>query len=332
MRNLIAITSRVRLARNYADFPFDLSSRPEDAEALVARTVSAVSDKRFTFSALSEMQENQRQMLLESQAISKDLLKHPETGALLLNAEDRVSIMMNEDDHVRVQAVSDADDLQSAADRVFHVDDTLSRQVNFAFDRELGYLTACPADTGTGMRASMRVHLPMVNYFKQTGAVGQTVARFGLNIRGVYGEGSEALGCIYEISNHGSLGRTETEIIRNVMTVGSQLAEMEEALRTRLMTEDPSGAADSVYRAYGILRGARLMERKEFLGLWSTLRLGMLLGMIQQDLHRMSALLVETGDAHLRALYEGAEESKDLRVARAARIREAMRKLDAPMM
>ena len=244
---------------------------------------------------------------------------------MLLDEAHGVSVMMLEDDHLRIQALEYGDDVRSAAGKALALDDTLSRQLNFAFDRELGYLTACPTDTGTGMRASMQVHLPLLTYFKQMGSVGQTVAKVGLNIRGVYGEGSEALGSLYQISNQATLGRTEQEIINTVVTVGNQLAEMEEALRARIMDEQRTQTEDKVFRALGTLTNARLLPLKEFYSLWSTVRLGMLLGLIHKEIPLMDGLLKNVQESHLVRYAEQPLTKEEMNMTRALRIRETLR-------
>ena len=325
MNNLTVISSRVRLARNYMDFPFNLSSSPESAQALITRTVSSVDAAgirdEFNLIRLSDLTENQKKLLEEERYISEDLLKTPDTAAVMLNEREHLSIMMNEEDHLRIQAVRAGEELQEAADSVFRVDDAFSREVSFAFDRELGYLTACPTNTGTGMRASLQMHLPMLTHFKQMGAVSQIVAKVGLNIRGFYGEGSEALGCIYQVSNQATLGRTEEEILKTVLAVGKQLAEKEEGLRERAMAEDRIGLEDRVFRAQGLLMNARKMDLKEFYGLWSSLRVGMLTGMVPEQFEIMNLLLEQVQNAHLMAYTEKHLEEADLNVVRSRRIR-----------
>ena len=213
MGDAVVLSSRVRLARNYDDLPFDTADTPELADRCVDRTAVALAkageDAGFDLIRLRDLSEVQRQTLAESHLISRDLLRAPDTAAVLLCEKDASSVMMNEEDHLRIQAICPGMDLPAAAGRCFRIDDALSRQVSFAFDEQLGYLTSCPTNTGTGMRASLLLHLPMLTVYKQMGNVGQIVAKVGLTIRGVYGEGSEALGNIYQVSNQVTLGRTE---------------------------------------------------------------------------------------------------------------------------
>ena len=244
---------------------------------------------------------------------------------MLLKADDSLSIMMNEDDHLRIQAVRPGMDLLSAASSCFRVDDALSRQVAFAFDKQLGYLTACPTNTGTGMRASLKVHLPMLTMSKQMGNVGQLVAKVGLTIRGVFGEGSEALGNIYQVSNQVTLGRTEQELIAAVTAVGHQLQDMERQLREKAMAEGRTPLEDSVFRAWGIMKYARVMPLNEFYKHYSGVRLGAALGLLPVELAALDQMLEQVQDAHLCAYAEENLAGAALDEARAARIRSMLK-------
>lgn len=325
MHEEIVLSSRVRLARNYEDIPFDVSGRPEFAAACIARTVNALkatgADQGYEFFRLRDMSENARLAMAESRMISRDLLTTPETSAALVRPEDGTSVMMNEDDHLRIQAVRPGLDLLSAASACFRIDDALSRQVNFAFDEQLGYLTACPTNTGTGMRASLLMHLPMLTKGKQMGNVGQLVSKVGMNIRGVYGEGNDALGQIYQISNQVTLGRTEQELISTVSTLGNQLCDMELALRDKALTEGKPPLEDIVFRAWGILSNARLMPLNEFYQHWSNVRLGAAMGLLKLDLALVDALLDHAQPAHLCIWADEPLTGTALDEARATRIR-----------
>ena len=321
----IILSSRVRLARNYDDLPFDLAQRPEFAAMCIARTTGALNvsgdGEGFHLIRLRDLTDNERRSLEESRLVSRDLLSTPETAAVMVRESDAVSVMMNEDDHLRIQAVRPGLDLLSAAAACFRVDDALSRQVVFAFDEQLGYLTACPTNTGTGMRASLLMHLPMLTLLKQMGNVGQIVAKVGLTIRGVYGEGSEALGNIYMVSNQVTLGRTEQEIISAVSAVGHQLTDMELSLREKSLRTTRAQLEDSIFRAWGVLRHARLLPLNEFFKHWSGVRLGAALGMLSIPLSNLDAMLDQMQDAHLRAYAEKPLEGAALDELRATRVR-----------
>lgn len=325
MRREIVLSSQVRLARNYEDIPFDVSTRPEFAAACISRTVNALKaagvEQGFEFFRLRDLANEARTAMAESRLISRDLLKTTDTSAALISPDAGLSIMMNEDDHVRIQAIRAELDLLSAASACFRIDDALSRQVSFAFDDQLGYLTACPTNTGTGMRASLLMHLPMLTKGKQMGNVGQLVSKVGLNIRGVFGEGSDALGDIYQISNQVTLGRTEQELISTVSTLGSQLCDMELALRDKALAEGKTPLEDVVFRSLGILSNARLMPLTEFYQHWSNVRLGAAMGLLNLPLPLTDALLEHAQEAHLCVWAEEALTGAALDEARAARIR-----------
>lgn len=323
------LSSRVRLARNYDDLPFDAAQKPEYAAMCVARTVNALQlvqgdGEGFRLIRLRDLTGNERHALEESRLISRDLLRNPDTAAVLVRDGDAVSVMMNEDDHLRIQAMRPGLDLLSAAAACFRVDDALSRQVVFAFDEQLGYLTACPTNTGTGMRASLLMHLPMLTLLKEMGNVGQIVAKVGLTIRGVYGEGAEALGNVYQVSNQVTLGRTEQELIGAVSAVGRQLTDMELALRDKGLKETRVTLEDSVYRAWGILKYARILSLNEFFKHWSGVRLGAAMGLLPVSLDALDAMLEQMQEAHLRAYAEAPLEGAALDEARATRVRDLL--------
>ena len=319
------LSSRVRLARNYEDLPFDTARKPEEAATCIARTANALAlsgmDEGFQLIRLNTLTEIQRKALAESRLISKDLLKEPETAAVLLRQEDALSIMINEEDHLRIQAVRPGMDLLSAASACFRVDDALSRQVAFAFDKQLGYLTACPTNTGTGMRASLLMHLPMLTICKQMGNVGQIVAKVGLTIRGVYGEGAEALGNLYQVSNQVTLGRTEQELISAVTAVGHQLTDMENVLREKTLATSRVTLEDTVFRAWGLMKYARVMPLNEFFKHWSGVRLGADLGLLPVKVATLDAMLEQAQDANLQSLAESPLTGLQLDAKRAECIR-----------
>ena len=319
------LSSRVRLARNYEDLPFDTARKPEEAATCIARTTNALAlsgmEEGFQLIRLNTLTDTQRKALAESRLISKDLLKEPETAAVLLRQEDALSIMINEEDHLRIQAVRPGLDLLSAASACFRVDDALSRQVAFAFDKQLGYLTACPTNTGTGMRASLLMHLPMLTICKQMGNVGQIVAKVGLTIRGVYGEGAEALGNLYQVSNQVTLGRTEQELISAVTAVGHQLTDMENVLREKTLASSRVTLEDTVFRAWGLMQYARVMPLNEFFKHWSGVRLGADLGLLPVKVATLDAMLEQAQDANLQSLAESPLTGLQLDAKRAECIR-----------
>ena len=299
----IVVSSRVRLARNYHDLPFSNLNSPQNAQLCIDRARKALDasspDERFSLFTLRDMNKMDQLSLMEQHLISRDLLQHSEVGAALIRQDRHVSVMVNEEDHLRIQAMLNGQALQEAAKLAFGTEERLSSVCEFSFDAQLGYLTACPTNTGTGMRASMMLHLPMLTRYKQMGNVTQSVAKVGLTIRGIYGEGSEALGDLYQVSNQVTLGRTEEEIIEAVNAVGQQLIDMENTLRGRGLKENLD-LEDGVWRSYGALRYARQMESGEFMEHWSNLRLGAAMGLLPVPLADVDDLLTIAQDAHAK--------------------------------
>ena len=299
----IVVSSRVRLARNYHDLPFCNLTNPDNAHLCVDRAKQALdtpqADDHYHLYNLRDMTKMDQLSLMEQHLISRDLLQHSDVGAALIRQDEQVSVMVNEEDHLRIQAMINGMALREAATMAFSTEDRLASVCDFSFDTQLGYLTACPTNTGTGMRASMMLHLPLLTRFKQMGNVTQTVAKLGLTIRGIYGEGSEALGDLYQVSNQVTLGRTEEEIIEAVSAVGRQLIDMENSLRQRGDRENLD-LADGVWRSYGLMRFAKQMESGEFMEHWSNLRLGAAMGILPVPLGTVDELLTVAQDAHAK--------------------------------
>ena len=296
----VIVSGRVRLARNYHDLPFSNLKSPENALICIARARDAMEreEVEYTLHQLNAMPQVERQKLVERHLISRDLLKHADIGAALIRSDRRVSIMVNEEDHLRIQAMGSGQDLTAIAEEAFCAEEALESICTFSFDPQLGYLTSCPTNTGTGMRASLMMHLPMLTRHKQMGNVNQSIAKLGLTIRGIYGEGSEALGDLYQVSNQVTLGRTEEEIIEAVSAVGKKLIDMEGALRERSLKESCSELRDALWRSYGLLSYARQMDEKEFMMHWSHLRLGVCSGLFQTPLAAVDELLTVAQSAH----------------------------------
>lgn len=323
----VVLSGRVRLARNYHDLPFSNVRSPESALICVERARKAMEgeEQEYTLYALNDMSQTEQQRLVEAHLISLDLLRHANIGAALIRQDRHVSIMVNEEDHLRIQAIGSGCDLQSTAREAFHAEEALEAVCTFSFDPQLGYLTACPTNTGTGMRASLMMHLPMLTLHKQMGNVNQTVAKLGLTIRGIYGEGSEALGDLYQVSNQVTLGRTEDEILEAVTAVGKKLIDMETTLRERDSQETPAEFQDRLWRSYGILSYARRMDEKEFMQHWSHLRLGASMGLFPISLPAVDELLTLGQKAHAQRYADGMASSLTPEEARCELVRKTLR-------
>lgn len=322
----IVLSSRVRLARNYADLPFRAHISPEQSEECVSRTLSALKalPEGYTFFPLRSADETEKKALMEAHLISPDLLSNTENAAVLIRSDRKISVMMNEEDHLRIQAFAPGESLKEAAENAFSIDDELQRHLSFAFDSQLGYLTACPTNTGTGMRASVMLHLPMLTLLKQMGKVNQLAAKLGLTLRGIYGEGSEAQGNLYQLSNQVTLGRTETEIVEAVAAVARQMEEMETVFRQKTREKDAVAFEDPLYRSFGLLRYARRMPLKEFMVHWSNLRLGAAMGILPLSPAACDQLLTAAQPGHVQKKAGRALSLREQDEQRAGMLRSAL--------
>lgn len=326
-QNDVVVSGRIRLARNYHDLPFSTAENLENAAACIKRACDALhagTQEVYSLYLLKEMPNTARMALMEQHLISRDLLQNSAVGAALIRADEKVSVMVNEEDHLRIQGLVTGLSLDEAAGEAFEAERILEGGCGFSFDPQLGYLTACPTNTGTGMRASLMLHLPMLTQFKQMGNVTQSVAKLGLTMRGIYGEGSEALGDLYQVSNQVTLGRSEEDIIEAVTAVGKQLIDMETALRERCMAQRATETKDAILRSYGLLRYALSMDGKEFMEHWSNLRLGAALEILPVKLCVADELLTTAQDAHARQYAKARQWDVSADVARCGLIQEKL--------
>ncbi len=316
----VVLTSRIRLARNFDDLPFSTEQSENIAAVCIERICGSLNELEeespYVFFAMEDLSPWERTSLVEDHLISVDLTKKT-AGALFLKKDRHISLMINEEDHIRLQAIEPGTQLLKAAEKAFEVEDQLQKNLHFAYDHHLGYLTACPTNTGTGMRASYMLHLPMLSLFNQMGTVNQSVAKIGLTIRGMYGEGSETLGNIYQVSNQITLGKTEEEIIASVMAVGKQIIQMERELRERAYKNNKVFVEDQIFRSLGLLKYAKQMRNREFMKHWSNIRVGASLKLIDIPLEIIDQLLNMAQDGHVK---NQKEEETNIDVERAKQI------------
>ncbi len=328
MTDSIVLSSRVRLARNFADMPFP--SRQNEiwaAEAVrrVSEAVAAAPDgRRFRLLRLSDMTDIERMALVEKHLISLDLLKKTDTAAVLLRDDERVSVMVGEEDHVRIQGLTSGMALQEAADLSDGVDDAIDERAAYAFDEQIGYLTACPTNAGTGLRASVMLHLPALSMAGQMGGIAQASGKVGLTVRGLYGEGSEALGCLYQLSNQITLGRTEEDIRLGLASAAAQVIDREKQMRVYLMERSRLPVSDRVMRSVGTLLFSRQLPTAEFMRLWSDALLASDLGLWAKDAQPILATLVHAQPGMLQMQAGGPIPAEDRDEMRAAYVRRAL--------
>ncbi len=322
----IAVTTRVRLARNLENRRFpthpDQSQRREVLED-VRRAISSLPDGgEYVWRELDSEGPLDRRLLMERHLISRELADGVGPRAVAVNAGSSLSVMVNEEDHLRMQCLRSGLNLQEAYDRVNRLDDQLSEKLSFAFDSVYGYLTSCPTNVGTGLRVSVMLHLPALVMTRHIEKVFRSVYEMRMAVRGFYGEGTEAFGELYQISNQITIGRSEQDILDDMEAVIRAIIRYEEKARGELAASERNQLEDRVWRSWGVLRNARLMSSEEAMRHLSSLRLGVVMGVFDSvDLREVQKLFLYTQPAHLQRL-EGRElESGDRDVARARYIR-----------
>lgn len=324
----IVMTSRVRLARNLRGFSFPGYSQEHQRVELMnlARpVVEALPEMKDgyheEYAAVSKIR---KQVLVERHLVSREHAARAQGCAVVVDRKQNLSIMINEEDHFRIQGIRPGLNLRSAWQLVDKVDSEIEAALPYAFDEKLGYLTACPTNLGTGMRASVMLHLPALALTDQINPVIKAVGKIGLAVRGLYGEGTEALGNLFQISNQHTLGEKEGEIIAQIEKIIESVVSHETNARQKLIEENPTMLCDQVGRAFAILRHAYILTSKEALNLLSMLRLGADLDLIPDcDRSLLDMLLLEIQPAHLqlRAARELSPEERDVRRAEITRAR-----------
>jgi len=327
----IVMSSRVRLARNIEGIPFSHWASKEKQLEVISLVRPAIESSRFlknsSFFDLNELSPLDRQFLRERHLVSHELAESKGMRAVVVSEKEVVSIMINEEDHLRLQAIESGFQLMDAWRLIDRIESELDAKLKFAFSKDWGYLTACPTNAGTGMRASVMLHLPSLVLTKQMGKVLQAITKLGLVARGLYGEGTEPLGNYFQISNQVTLGQAEEEIIDNIERVIKQIIGHEENARKILLGSGRKQLLeDKVFRAYGILKNVRIIDSAETVNLLSALRLGVDLG-LTKDISRqtLNELLIITQPAHLQKLQGRALSPAQRDVKRAELIRERLK-------
>lgn len=300
----VVISTRIRLARNLEEYPFpircnqrlqrDIADKVKDA----VLNGNSVISSRFTALDIDNIDAGEKVSLVERHLISPEFISGSAEKSLLLLDDESVAIMINEEDHIRLQVMCEGFDLDKAYETASRIDCLLDEHLKFAFTENLGYLTQCPTNLGTGMRASVMLHLPALQKSKAMRKISENLAKLGLTIRGAYGEGTEPVACMYQLSNQISLGISEKTAVENLKNIAKQLVAQEMAAREE-MTKD-LGVQDSIYRSEGILKSARLISCEEALKHLSNVRMGITTGLVHcAELETINRLLVEIQPATL---------------------------------
>lgn len=267
--NGIIISSRVRLARNLKKYNFYNKLSAEDAEKMIEEVKNSIIGSRtvfgeqFKYIPINKLDENEKFSMVERHIISPELMRNNKPCGVLVKDDETISIMLNEEDHIRIQAIAAGDNIDEAYDTADKIDNLIEESVEYAFSEKFGYLTSCPTNVGTGLRASYMMHLPQLERTGQIRSLTQAISKFGITVRGIYGEGSEAMGSIYQVSNQVTLGQSEREIIENLKKVVSTIVQREQELEKNAYARAKDDVEDKVWRSYGILKTARKISAKE---------------------------------------------------------------------
>lgn len=283
----IVMSTRIRLARNLNGYRFPLAFTEDEAhkidQSVSATLVDADEELQMNFSSIQikDVSELNRQVLVEKHLISPKLANSPMTGSVLLSEDESVSVMVNEEDHIRIQCLFPGLQIQQAYAQADTIDRLLEKELPYAFDEQFGYLTSCPTNTGTGLRASVMMHLPALTKTKQINRIVTIISRLGMVVRGIYGEGSEALGNVYQVSNQTTLGKTEEDILADLQSITEQIIQKEREARDALLKHSANTLEDRLYRSLGTLSYARIMTTEEAARCLSDVRLGIDMGLIK---------------------------------------------------
>ena len=333
--NKIVMSSRVRLARNVKGLAFPGWAKKAERIRILEAVRPAVESLPQMADRFSETMDNltllDKNILVERHLVSREHAAKNAGSGLVLNREETLCVMINEEDHLRMQALRPGLQLKQAWQAIDQVDTKLERKLDYAFSPDLGYLTACPTNLGTGIRVSAMLHLPGLVLAEQINQIIQAVNKLGLAVRGLYGEGTEALGNVFQVSNQMTLGEGESDIVERLNKVLSQIIEHEENARGSLLEKKPKTVYNHIGRAYGILANAHSISSKETMNLLSLMRLGVDLGLFS-DLDRalVDELFVVTQPNHLQKRYSDKLTAEERDLLRADMLRERLRSVSRP--
>lgn len=321
----VVLSTRVRLARNLEDYPFPIrldTREKQEVSALISETLSDYKDKSLSFIDMSQISPAEAVSYAEKHLISPEFAYEGTGRALLLSDEEDISIMLCEEDHIRIQVILPGLSLEEAFSQANAIDTVIENKLNYAFNDSIGYLTQCPTNLGTGMRASVMLHLPALRKKGAMRSLSATVAKLGLTLRGSYGEGSEISGDIYQLSNQVTLGISEKAALQNLTSIAMQIVSQEKQARASLIKDEDF--IDKIYRSWGILRSAYKLTSQELTNLISYVRMGAAEGIIDVPKEKLTQMFIELQPATINVA-EGKSLSQSERdILRAERVRTAL--------
>jgi protein arginine kinase len=332
----IVMSSRVRLARNIRDAAFPgWAKKPERIRVLelIRPAVEGLPEMKEAFSeSMDSLSALDKQILVERHLISREHAAKSAGSGLVLNRDETLCVMINEEDHLRMQALRPGLQLRQAWSAIDQADSALEKRLDYAFSPDMGYLTACPTNIGTGIRVSAMLHLPGLVLGEQINPIIQSVNKLGLAVRGLYGEGTEALGNVFQVSNQMTLGESETAIVERLEKVLAQIIEHEENARGSLLEKKPKMVFNHIGRAYGILANAHSISSKETMNLLSLMRLGVDVGLFPGvDRSLVDELFILTQPAHLQKQHSEKLTAEERDLLRADMVRERLKPVSRPV-
>jgi protein arginine kinase len=332
----IVMSSRVRLARNLKEASFPgWAKKPERVRVLdlIRPAIETLPEMKSAFSeSMDSLSTLDKQILVERHLISREHAAKSAGSGLVLNHEETLCFMINEEDHLRMQALRPGLQLRHAWAAIDQADSALEKKLEYAFSPELGYLTACPTNIGTGIRVSAMLHLPGLVLAEQINPIIQSVNKLGLAVRGLYGEGTEALGNVFQVSNQMTLGESELAIVERLEKVLAQIIEHEENARATLLEKKSKMVFNHIGRAYGILANAHSISSKETMNLLSLMRLGVDVGLFPGvDRSLVDELFVLTQPAHLQKQHSEKLSAEERDLLRADMVRERLKNVRRPI-
>lgn len=326
----VVLSSRVRLARNIDKIPFPARANENEQEEILNACKKALLDNQGTvndkvkFIDLSKMEQYEKQAIAEKHLISPQMMDNNIKRGILLSDNNKISVLVNEEDHIRIQTMEAGFDLDLCFAEANRIDDIIEASVDYAFDLQLGYLTCCPTNTGTGMRASVMVHLPALTISGTVNKVIDSLSQLGITVRGIFGEGSKAIGNLYQISNQLTLGATEDDILEKFKQIIEEVIDKEREMRNRLYQAQKFKLEDRLMRSFGILSNAVILTSDEAMKRLSDVRFGIELGLIKNvQLETVNKTIYEILPANIIQKYN-LHDTTERDLKRAEIVRERM--------
>lgn len=323
----VVISTRLRVARNLSSYKFPLFSSIEEADEVTDSVLNSVKEnfdgENYNFYRVRDLEQRERQTYIEEHLISPFLVQNPDKSSFLVRKDGRVTIMINEEDHIRIQTLTPGLNFDEGWKLCSDIDDKLEKSLEYSFDEDFGYLTTCPTNVGTGLRASVMLHLPCLSIAGHMNSIIESLRKIGLAVRGVYGEGSNASGFLYQISNQITLGESEEDIINKLNKVIKQLVNRERNTRDWLKDYRKTELEDRVYRSRGILENSRIISSEEAINHLSNVKLGYEAGIFMDEkAGKILPLMIDIRPFNIQKGQKEGMEDSQRDILRASKIRE----------